>query len=801
MPKIEDIESGRVFDVASDAASRMIKSGRYRLSSGETIVSTDASGYASESSAEDYARLESRGGVAEDIAGERARIDEARMEEEHGGVVGTATTLVESAAGSASFGLTDYIAGAIGGEDYREDRRERRTVNSTAALVGDIGGMVLPALATGGTSAAAKLLAKTPAGLAASLGTKRTIKGFIAEGVVSGAGQGAHELAVSEDPYDLEQAASTIGSSALMGGLVGGGIGIFGKAASKGLSKARNVLSEAGESAGKSASITDDLASMDVGQLKKAKASQQLRHGEDIVADSSAYHKLSQEIDPMRVGDDSHIAVLAKSKSGRRRMLDSPKDLATSTKAMRSQLRKEEEVINKMLAGRDELLVKLAKEDATRVAEIGRMKLGKATGSVTIKNKLARKYSSWSGKNFSKDAMNEGVDVEVAKLIEFQDALKANTAKGARERTLERLPELLEANLQTQTKIDGLLAGTTDEILAIEAAQEALKGGAKPKGLIENVAGGVMFGTVTAAVAPFAGPLAPLIGAKVSQKLMDLTLGRIGKSAAEASVRTAKAIDTLLEVGAKSGKVAVPVATNTLRMASYASPKKGKDAPDEDASLAKLFRERSTELLSRVERGPEGIRMHRRARTQLAAKLAPVRVINPILADAIEATQARKISYLADKLPKRPDYLQHTSGPDSWSPPDFEIRSFARHMAAIEDPGGVEERLADGTLSPEDAEAYRTVYPEKYAALQRDITQRLGELREQLSYQKRLSLSIFTGVAVEPAMDTRIFAQLQAQHQSEPGTSGGTEAPTPQAQFGSVKSQEAATPSQERQQS
>lgn len=794
MPKIEDIESGRVFDVASDAASRMIKSGRYRLSSGETIVSTDASGYASESSAEDYARLESRGGVAEDIAGERARIDEARMEEEHGGVVGTATTLVESAAGSASFGLTDYIAGAIGGEDYREDRRERRTVNSTAALVGDIGGMVLPALATGGTSAAAKLLAKTPAGLAASLGTKRTIKGFIAEGVVSGAGQGAHELAVSEDPYNLEQAASTIGSSALMGGLVGGGVGIFGKAASKGLSKARNVLSEAGESAGKGAQVSDDLASLDLAGLRDAKRAQQFKHGESLADDAAGYHKLSQEIDPMLIAEGGHKSVLRSVKSARRRLLDNPKALAKRPSGMLGHLQKEEKVLAEILENQDTLIAKLAREDVILSKKLAKLGAGK------IKDKAARKYSEWAGKNLTRDAAKEGIEVAPDELAKFRAALDSGELGGARSRTMGRVDELLESNRASQTKIEALLDGTTDEIRAIDAATDALKAPKAEKTMAEQAASGMLFGAATSLAAPL-GPLAPLIGAKVSKKLMDLTLGRIGKSAAEASVRTAKAIDTLLEVGAKSGKVAVPVATNTLRMASYASPKKGKDAPDEDASLAKLFRERSTELLSQVERGPEGVRMHRRARTELAAKLAPVRAISPYLADAIETTQARKIAYLADKLPKRPDYLQHTSGPDSWSPPDFEIRSFARHMAAIEDPGGVEERLADGTLSPEDAEAYRTVYPEKYAALQRDITQRLGELREQLSYQKRLSLSIFTGVAVEPAMDTRIFAQLQAQHQSEPGTAGGTEAPTPQAQFGSVKSQEAATPSQERQQS
>lgn len=791
MPGVLETSTGRVFDLPSDAAAELAKEDGYSLVAGDTLNIVTAGGLKAEVSGKDFAHFESQGARGESLEERGEALNAVRIEEEHGGILTGALTTGEAFLGSATGGLTDYIAGAIGGEDFREERTERRTVHSGKVLLGEIGGMVLPALATGGTSAAAKLLAKTPAGLAAKLGAKRTVKGFVAEGVASGALQGAHELAVSEDPYDLEQAASTIGSSALMGGLVGGGVGIFDKAASWGLFKARNVLSEAGESAGKGAQVSDDLASLDLAGLRDAKRAQQFKHGESLADDAAGYHRLSQEIDPMLIAEGGHKSVLRSVKSARRRLLDNPKALAKRPSGMLGHLQKEEKVLAEILGSQDTLIAKLAREDVILSKKLAKLGAGK------IKDKAARKYSEWAGKNLTRDAAKEGIEVAPDELARFRVALDSGELGGARSRTMGRVDELLESNRASQSKIEALLDGTTDEIRAIDAATDALKAPKAEKTMAEQAASGMLFGAATSLAAPL-GPLAPLIGAKVSKKLMDLTLGRIGKSAAEASARTAKAIDTLLEIGSKSGKVAVPVATKSLAMASYAPPKKGK-VTKPDASLAKLFRERSGELLSQVERGPEGVRMHRRARTELAAKLAPVRAINPYLADAMETTQARKISYLADKLPKRPDYLQHTSGPDNWSPGDFEIRSFARHMAAIEDPGGVEERLADGTLSPEDAEAYRTAYPEKYAALQRDITQRLGELREQLSYQKRLSLSIFTGVAVEPAMDTRIFAQLQAQHTTEPGTSGGTEAPTPRAQFGSVKSQEAATPSQERQ--
>jgi len=56
-----------------------------------------------------------------------------------------------------------------------------------------------------------------------------------------------------------------------------------------------------------------------------------------------------------------------------------------------------------------------------------------------------------------------------------------------------------------------------------------------------------------------------------------------------------------------------------------------------------------------------------------------------------------------------------------------------------------------------------------------------------------MSLSIFTGLPVEPSMELSIFSRLQSQFAEEPGTAGGTQAPkaTPNfGAFGSVKSQD-----------
>ena len=137
-------------------------------------------------------------------------------------------------------------------------------------------------------------------------------------------------------------------------------------------------------------------------------------------------------------------------------------------------------------------------------------------------------------------------------------------------------------------------------------------------------------------------------------------------------------------------------------------------------------------------------------------------------------------------MPKRPDIVAVQLGPDRYQPSDLEMRKFARYAAAVEDPGAVEERLAHGTVTPEDAEAYREVYPERFADFKRQIIERLPELRASLPISRRIALSIFTGVPVEAAMNPQLLHVLQSMYTEDPGSEGGVTAPTAKPQMGSI---------------
>jgi hypothetical protein len=183
-----------------------------------------------------------------------------RDRQEYGEGVGN--TLKAGAAGAArtlTFGLSDLLASDIGrGEDLAKLREQ----NPTASIVGEVAGAVAPAVLSGGESllaqggrlagsgvraasaagravegAAARSLAglaeKGLAGRAVATGLAKAAGGA-AEGAIFGAGQAVTESALEDHELTAEQVLQSVGAGALLGGVVGGGIGAGGELASAG---------------------------------------------------------------------------------------------------------------------------------------------------------------------------------------------------------------------------------------------------------------------------------------------------------------------------------------------------------------------------------------------------------------------------------------------------------------------------------------------------------------------------------------------------------------------------------------
>lgn len=689
-----------------------------------------------------------------------------------------------------SAGGTDAIQRLGGGQAAAQYLREAQEAHPTLSTAGEVVGVVAPALLSGGTSA----LARTPAGMIGRLGAGiaeagegaslltrvgRSAAGGVAEGGLFGLGTGVSELALSDKPIDAERVVSTLSSHMLYGAGVGGAAGSIGKVAEIGLAKAKGAIDEAVSAYTARANVADDLAMMDVKQLRVAAEAER-----DAI---KAAHKTELEtLETARVTERKAIA----------------DDIAA--------LRRDVKDSNQWATTKD-LKMPAAGEGRMSAAELGRVA---AKAEKQLANALDNPIGLAKNPTKALDALQRQ-EHGLVKLIEHADDLRAVYAAdglaGKRIAALEAAPAILEKNRALQARIAKVnealpeLPKVSPRLEAIEAAKEALQmnaGGAgaiagMPQRMLEGSAFSAMHGVVSSLPIPGAAFLATPAAAMVSKVVGDKVFGRLSKGVAEQVARTGKAVSGFLDTGARVTKAATPVATRVLSSVRFAPPRDEREqpAPAHGSELARHFAAREHEVRSQVIAGPDGkAQMRPEARQALGERLAPIAVTNPILADQLETLIARRIAFLADKLPRRPDILGVQVGPDKWQPGDMAMRKWARYVAAVEDPGGIEERLAAGAVSPEDAEVMREVYPERLREITQQIVAQLPQLRGQLPYERKLALSIMTGVPVVAAMDPRIMGVLQGNYAEQAPAEDGPPGPVATPQFGSVSSDSAPDP-------
>ncbi len=682
---------------------------------------------------------------------------------------------------AVTFGASDSIGAAIDPEQARH-YRGLREANPGISTAGEIGGALLTALPTGGESIIGQAIARTPGGMVSRLGTGiaegggigAAVAGAATEGALYGVGSGVSELALSDKPIDLERVASTLSSKMLYGGLIGGAAGSIGKVAEIGLSKARTALATR-----EARTVVDDLATMDIKQLGVAKRT---------------------EIDAIKANHKLEVEALETTRS-----LDN-KRLADEIKGYHR------EVKNTQWATTKDLKMPAA-EGRMSAGQLGRDAL-KADNQLA--NTLGNPIGLAKSPTKALDALQRQ-EAAYVNILSHADDLKLAYATdalgGKRLAALEGTPALLEKNRALQERIARSMdphpppPTSSARLEAIEAAKDAMTTGGGAMGQLASVpqrmVEGTTFGAVASAVGglaiPGAGIAAGLLGAAASKLVGQKLFGGLGKAATEQGARAAKAASIFAGKAEKAVSAGVPIATRVLASIRYGDDDSRDDKPPgKGRELAHHFAKRTAEIRSLVEPGIDGKPVMRvEARAKVAAHLAPIGDQFPMLADALEEIAARRVAFLADKMPKTPDVFAYQLGPSTWKPSDMEMRKFARYAAGVEDPSSIMDRVTDGSVSPEDAEVMREVYPEMLADLQQQIFAQAGSATTTIPYQRRLALSRLTGIPVDPTMDPRILSVIQAAHASEAGTDGGTQSPQAQPQFGSVSKQEP-TPAQRR---
>lgn len=730
MPVLRNTTTGRDEFVPNEALDRALASGDFVAPEGLTQAVVTPAGRTVEAPVEAVAPAQAAVGVAPATEAARGKAEGgAFLEAEHGGIGSELLTFGEGALDAASGGLFGVAARNLA-PNYNDERRARAEVNPIANTTGKVAGVVGSAVTGVG---AGGLAAKAGGAVTKKLGggILATGTGMAAEGALLGATETAQEMALAEDPVTVDRVVGSLKSNMLFGGASGFGIGIVGKVAAKGLAKGKALVDEHVAKQASAASIPDDLRNLDAAGLRAAKES-----AEAAVNVERAAAKVS--------------------------VADEVVELRRASKEAKTWLATEDKSLRKVALKADRTLD-------------------------TLTDNL-----KGLGQNPKKalDALQRNEQV----LQKILDTGAGIADDSTRRPAYEAVTGLLERNRALQGKIENLYTPlASPRLTAIQAAQDALANGGGGKSFLGGLVDKGLQGAGMSAAAGLlpggpVGALGMMIAPQVVGKLKDLVTGRLLKAGAESSLRSSAAIDAFVSTAGKAAKATPPLATRVLAGVSFGPTKAAaQPATKRTAPLMAAYKARESELMGQITVAPDGrLVMKPSARAEMAERLAGVRALAPVLADRMETVAARRVEFLASKLPKRPDMVAMQLGPDRWQPSDMDVRTFARFVAAVEDPGGVEERLVSGTVTPEDAEAYRSVYPERFEDFKRQIVERLPELRASLPYSRKVALSIFTGVPVDPAMHPQVLRVLQSMYADEPNTEGGTMAPVAQPQMGSI---------------
>lgn len=136
----------------------------------------------------------------------------------------------------------------------------------------------------------------------------------------------------------------------------------------------------------------------------------------------------------------------------------------------------------------------------------------------------------------------------------------------------------------------------------------------------------------------------------------------------------------------------------------------------------------------------------------------------PETRNAVVAKQLSAAQFLYEKAPKNDTETSLNPFIESWRPSDAEIAQWERYAAAVQDPLGVLDEIEAGTVSSEAIEALRAVYPNLYNEIQQTFAGKIGELRKQLPYQKRLTLSMLFDLPVDASTTPQFVAAMQSAH-------------------------------------
>lgn len=131
---------------------------------------------------------------------------------------------------------------------------------------------------------------------------------------------------------------------------------------------------------------------------------------------------------------------------------------------------------------------------------------------------------------------------------------------------------------------------------------------------------------------------------------------------------------------------------------------------------------------------------------KLAGELGNMPVEAPDLVMDLNARGAAAVQFLASKIP--PSFGFSLSYPDGPPVPRSDMISMSLYMRGVTQPSEVVQAIADGSAMPEEIEAFRAIYPKRFAQLQR-----AAHVEVQMAAQEGVVIPAYRIATLETVLD------------------------------------------------
>lgn len=750
--KVLDKSTNTEVTVGIDEIGPMVASGRYELPLGKSMPVINPEGEIGEVPSEHYATALSQGYTPAKLHDIQKSVDI------HNYGDSPLQTGLERAAGSASLGLTDFAASKLAPE-YAKQMALREELNPIAATIGEVAGVVGPALLSGGSSLAAKAVS-APVRAIEGIGAKATrmatkalpenllakkiiaetiprAAGMGVEGAMYGAGSMLSDVSLGNADFSAESLISHVGTGALLGGGLGAAIGgakVLGAPVLQRI-KGWNDVNK----------LAEDFAGLK--SVKGQKLADKLGEGE--LADYIVKDVNGGKLMPFNSENLKEKAASTLEKNSR--YLDDVLEVvekgATNAKALPTKAKLLSNIEGQLNSMEREFMVggKVVPGQESAVAEISKVR---DSWQRFLESEESRFYRA------ENPASKFVPSNEIMSIKDLNDVRKMIGSAGKFDSATEAVAA--QINRELYPAFREIIDGVADKVAMGDKLRELnrkISIGIKLQPFIEKAALQAEKSNIWQARDMLTGALASGIGGIPGAIAV---AARVGQKAAETSyVKSARLIyavkaaeSSLIKDINNSVRHFFSESGKATKLASFRLATRP-SRQDEDTAYEKF--KADTE---KYAQNPQHYLERMNAKNIRASQELPQ------VTAASEAAILRGIQFLDTKIPRSKSAPSILSRP--YKPSTQELAKFYRYAEVVQDPTRALKHLQSGTLTRENVEALKTVYPHFYKKLQESIMSTIGKGKHNLPYNRKVQLSTLLGVPLDKSLIPSNIAAYQA---------------------------------------